>query len=48
MKQSHVDINLEVSISDKKRTGHNVIGYIDNGAAKYSYTWRTLRSPGLW
>lgn len=27
------DIKLEVSISDKKRTGHNVIGYIDNGAA---------------
>ena len=26
------DIKLEVSISDKKRTGHNVIGYIDNGA----------------
>ena len=28
-----VDFNLEVSIGDKKRTGHNVIGYIDNGAA---------------
>jgi aminopeptidase YwaD len=27
------DIKLEVSISDKKRTGHNVIGYIDNGAS---------------
>ena len=27
------DIKLEVAISDKKRTGHNVIGYIDNGAA---------------
>jgi hypothetical protein len=27
------DIKLEVNISDKKRTGHNVIGYIDNGAA---------------
>jgi hypothetical protein len=27
------DIKIEVSISDKKRTGHNVIGYIDNGAA---------------
>lgn len=27
------DIKLQVSISDKKRTGHNVIGYIDNGAA---------------
>jgi len=30
---SFADIKLEVSISDKKRTGHNVIGYIDNGAA---------------
>ncbi len=28
-----VNINLEVAISEKKRTGHNVIGYIDNGAA---------------
>ena len=27
------EINAEVSISEKKRTGHNVIGYIDNGAA---------------
>ena len=27
------DIKLEVSISDKIRTGHNVIGYLDNGAA---------------
>ncbi len=27
------DIKLEVSISEKKRTGHNVIGYINNGAA---------------
>ncbi len=26
------DLKLEVSISDKKRIGHNVIGYIDNGA----------------
>ncbi|MEO6255014.1 MAG: M28 family peptidase [Ferruginibacter sp.] len=26
------DIKLEISISDKKRTGHNVIGYVDNGA----------------
>lgn len=26
------DIKMEVVISDKKRTGHNVIGYIDNGA----------------
>ncbi|MFZ1370400.1 MAG: M20/M25/M40 family metallo-hydrolase, partial [Ferruginibacter sp.] len=28
---SYVDLKLEVSIGDKKRTGHNVIGYIDNG-----------------
>ncbi|MEO6540988.1 MAG: M28 family peptidase, partial [Ferruginibacter sp.] len=26
------DIKLEISISDKKRTGHNVIGFVDNGA----------------
>ncbi len=29
---SYVDLKLEVSIGDKKRTGHNVVGYIDNGA----------------
>jgi len=29
---SYVDLKLEVSIGDKKRTGHNVAGYIDNGA----------------
>lgn len=28
-----VDYKLEVVLGDKKRTGHNVIGYIDNGAA---------------
>ncbi|MBK8519370.1 MAG: M28 family peptidase [Chitinophagaceae bacterium] len=28
-----VDYKLEVSIGNKKRMGHNVIGYIDNGAA---------------
>ncbi len=28
-----VEINLEVSIADKKRIGHNIIGYVDNGAA---------------
>ena len=27
-----LDIHLKVDISEKKRTGHNVIGYIDNGA----------------
>ena len=27
------DIKLKVDISDKKRMGHNVVGYIDNGAA---------------
>ena len=30
---SFVDYKLEVLIGDKKRIGHNVIGYIDNGAA---------------
>ncbi len=30
---SFVDYNLEVLIGDKKRVGHNVIGYINNGAA---------------
>ena len=28
-----LDIKMKVDISDKKRTGHNVIGYINNGAA---------------
>ena len=28
-----LDIKLKVEIGDKKRTGHNVVGYIDNGAA---------------
>ena len=28
-----LDIKLKVDISDKKRIGHNVVGYIDNGAA---------------
>ncbi|MEO5650082.1 MAG: M20/M25/M40 family metallo-hydrolase [Ginsengibacter sp.] len=32
-KTSDVDLNIEVAIGDKKRTGHNVIGYVDNGAA---------------
>lgn len=27
------DIKLKVEITDKKRMGHNVVGYIDNGAA---------------
>ncbi len=30
---SFVDYKLEVLINDKKRIGHNVIGYVDNGAA---------------
>ncbi len=29
----NININLEVAIGDKKREGHNVVGYIDNGAA---------------
>lgn len=28
-----LDLNIQVAIGDKKRTGHNVIGYLDNGAA---------------
>ena len=28
-----IDIKLKVDIGDRKRMGHNVIGYIDNGAA---------------
>jgi aminopeptidase YwaD len=30
---SFVDFKIEVLIGDKKKFGHNVIGYIDNGAA---------------
>lgn len=33
-KSSSLDIKLQVSIAGIKRTGHNVIGYIDKGAAK--------------
>ncbi len=32
-KTSTYEIKLNVAIGDKKRTAHNVIGYIDNGAA---------------
>lgn len=28
-----MDIKIKVDIGEKKRTGHNVVGYIDNGAA---------------
>lgn len=28
-----LDVKLKVAIEDKNRTGHNVIGYLDNGAA---------------
>jgi aminopeptidase YwaD len=28
-----LDIKLKIDIGEKKRTGHNVMGYIDNGAA---------------
>lgn len=30
---SSVDMKLKIDIGEKKRTGHNVLGYIDNGAA---------------
>ncbi|HMK16999.1 MAG TPA: M20/M25/M40 family metallo-hydrolase [Chitinophagaceae bacterium] len=29
-----IDIKFKVDIGDRKRTGHNVIGYLDNGAAR--------------
>jgi len=29
-----IDIKLKVDIGDKKRTGHNIIGYLDNGAGR--------------
>jgi aminopeptidase YwaD len=32
-KTSNYDINLTVALGDKKRTGHNVSGFINNGAA---------------
>ena len=32
-KTANYDINLSVALGDKKRTGHNVIGFINNGAA---------------
>ena len=32
-KTSNYDINLNVTLGDKKRTGHNVTGFINNGAA---------------
>ena len=28
-----LDLNMQIAIGDKKRTGHNVIGYLDNGAS---------------
>lgn len=31
--QANLDIKLKVDIGEKKRTGHNVAGYLDNGAA---------------
>ncbi len=31
--QSSLDVKLKTDIGDRKRTGHNVVGYIDNGAA---------------
>ena len=32
-KSANLDIKMEVALGEKKRTGHNVIGYIDNGKA---------------
>ena len=31
---ANLNIDLQTALGDKKRTGHNVIGYIDNGAAQ--------------
>lgn len=31
-KSANLDLKMSVGIGDKKRTGHNVAGYIDNGA----------------
>jgi hypothetical protein len=31
---ANYELNLSVALGEKKRDGHNVIGYIDNGAAK--------------
>lgn len=31
--EASLDIKLKVAFSEKKRTGHNVVGYLDNGAA---------------
>ena len=33
-KSSNLDLEMSVAIGDKKRTGHNVVGYIDNSAAR--------------
>ncbi len=30
---AYLSINFQITLGDKKRTGHNVIGYLDNGAA---------------
>jgi len=32
-KAATLNLSMQVALGDKKRTGHNVIGYIDNGAA---------------
>src|SRR5678809_1198525 len=29
-----LDIKMKVDVGEKKRTGHNIIGYLDNGAAR--------------
>jgi len=31
--EAEVDLRLKVAFSDKKKVGHNVVGYLDNGAA---------------
>ena len=42
-----LDIKLKVDIADKKRSGTNVIGYINNGR-NHGCTGCALRSFGVW
>src|SRR6202012_1345452 len=31
--EASLDVRIKVAFSEKKRVGHNVVGYLDNGAA---------------
>ena len=37
-----LDVDIEVEMDEKKRWGHNVIGYLDNGASYTVVDWCTL------